>query len=156
MRVVDFVAASCGAFLLVASVAQASATGALSFNGVTCVDYSNLGPSAPKYEIGSRVVDLLNGLHFDDIMIDTPNGMRPPSVVYFFRSQNAECARAAKSLDSRNLWKGRPCLRRPDSRHSNTIWISYPSALGISLLLRWIWKRGGASNRVPRWCLCPV
>ena len=107
MRVVDFVAASCGAFLLVASVAQASRNLAPShLNGVTCVDYSNLGPSAPKYEIGSRVVDLLNGLHFDDIMIDTPNGMRPPSVVLFFRSQNAECARAAKKLGFSELVEG--------------------------------------------------
>lgn len=37
----------------------------------------------PKFEVGGRVIDLFNGEHFDVIMRDTPDEMRPPSLIAF-------------------------------------------------------------------------
>lgn len=47
--------------------------------------------SGAKPEVGGRVVDLLNGEHFDDVLRDTPDELRPGGVVVFYRGSNADC-----------------------------------------------------------------
>eukprot|EP00466_Bigelowiella_natans_P017071 jgi/Bigna1/146598/aug1.117_g21306 len=55
----------------------------------------------PKPEIGGRVVDLLNGEHFDDILKDTPDPLRPAGLVLFYRSKDAACAKAYEAMNYR-------------------------------------------------------
>jgi len=57
--------------------------------------------SVPKPEVGGRVVDLLNGEHFDDILMDTPDELRPGSLVLFFRSQDQACKKAFDDMEYR-------------------------------------------------------
>lgn len=55
------------------------------------------GAAAQVYlftRIGGRVVDLLNGEHFDDILKDTPNELRPGGILLFFRSEDRACKEA--------------------------------------------------------------
>jgi len=52
--------------------------------------FKSKGPDT-KPKLGGRIVDLLNGEHFDDIVKDTPNELRPGGLVLFFRSQNKKC-----------------------------------------------------------------
>eukprot|EP00471_Norrisiella_sphaerica_P003140 CAMPEP_0184486480 /NCGR_PEP_ID=MMETSP0113_2-20130426/7966_1 /TAXON_ID=91329 /ORGANISM="Norrisiella sphaerica, Strain BC52" /LENGTH=600 /DNA_ID=CAMNT_0026868377 /DNA_START=118 /DNA_END=1920 /DNA_ORIENTATION=+ len=52
-----------------------------------------------KPEVGGRVIDLFNGEHFDDILQDTPNGLRPASVVFFYRSKDERCRVAFEEME---------------------------------------------------------
>jgi len=45
------------------------------------VDYSD--PNVPLLNVNGRVLDLVHGEHFDDILIDTPDDIRPPAVIAF-------------------------------------------------------------------------
>lgn len=38
----------------------------------------------PRVELSGRVLELLSGEHFDDILKDTPDDMRPPSLIAFY------------------------------------------------------------------------
>ena len=51
--------------------------------GVTVVDYST---PQRKLKNGGRVLDLVSGEMFDDILRDTPDELRPGSIVVFYRS----------------------------------------------------------------------
>lgn len=53
----------------------------------------------PKVRIGGRVIDILNGKHFDEILEETPDGMRPPGVVLFYDSFNEECSDEASIVE---------------------------------------------------------
>eukprot|EP01084_Bolivina_argentea_P182589 315170_1 len=59
-------------------------------------DYSSW---TPMIETGGRVIDLLNGEFFDEHLRDTPDHMRPPAVVAFFDSFDAECTQKYQDLD---------------------------------------------------------
>jgi len=71
-------------------------TGVTHFNNVTVIDYMQ---DHPKVRIGHRVVDLFSGWHFDDILMDSPDEIRPPSVVAFFDSSNPKCLASYKRLN---------------------------------------------------------
>jgi len=60
------------------------------------VDLSQKG--LPNVRIGARVVDLINGIHFDDILQDSPHEIRPPSVVVFYDSNSAKCMQEFNKL----------------------------------------------------------
>jgi len=53
-------------------------------------------------KIKSRVVDLMNGEHFDDILRDTPNKMRPPSIVLFYNTTTSACNDEFRLLNFEN------------------------------------------------------
>ena len=53
-------------------------------------------------KIKSRVVDLMNGEHFDDILRDTPDNMRPPSIVLFYNTTTSACNDEFKLLNFEN------------------------------------------------------
>eukprot|EP01083_Nonionella_stella_P218534 783576_1 len=59
-------------------------------------DYSQL--TSPLY-IGGRVMDLMNGEHFDNILQDTPNHMRPPAIVLFYDPTDNNCLLKYNSMD---------------------------------------------------------
>ena len=107
------VAASFSLILVLASLALgAPAPGHRNFhpehlNGVNVADFSNVPKNAPKFQVGGRVVDLMHGLHFDDIQIDTPNGMRPAAAVLFHRSDDAACSRKVRALDFEGKMEGK-------------------------------------------------
>jgi hypothetical protein len=50
--------------------------------GVVVADYAD--HNLPPLEIGGRVTDLTNGQHFDNLMQDTPDELRPPSLIMFY------------------------------------------------------------------------
>mmetsp|Transcript_14314 Transcript_14314/g.21743 ORF Transcript_14314/g.21743 Transcript_14314/m.21743 type:complete len:576 (-) Transcript_14314:118-1845(-) len=52
-----------------------------------------------KIELGGRVIDLLNGEHFDDILRDTPDELRPASFVLFHRSGDEKCKKKFMSMN---------------------------------------------------------
>ena len=53
------------------------------------VDYSRTSKPLKEY---SRVTELMNGEHFDDILRDTPDDMRPGSIILFYNSSElSEC-----------------------------------------------------------------
>ncbi|GBG25971.1 Hypothetical Protein FCC1311_021912 [Hondaea fermentalgiana] len=58
---------------------------------VEVFDHSAPQGSLPKVRLQSRVIDLVNAIHFDDLMQDTPDEMRPPSVVVFYDSNDDSC-----------------------------------------------------------------
>uniref|UniRef100_A0A7S2S776 Prolyl 4-hydroxylase alpha subunit domain-containing protein n=1 Tax=Mucochytrium quahogii TaxID=96639 RepID=A0A7S2S776_9STRA len=58
-------------------------------DGVQVVDFSQGG--LPKVVMGGRVMDLVNGIQFDDILQDTPDEIRPPGAVVFFNSSDPVC-----------------------------------------------------------------
>ena len=45
------------------------------------MDYAN--HDLPPLEILQRVIDLTNGQHFDYLLQDTPDELRPPSLIMF-------------------------------------------------------------------------
>eukprot|EP00954_Amorphochlora_amoebiformis_P008964 697213-Amorphochlora_amoeboformis.AAC.1 len=45
--------------------------------------------SVPKIEVGGRVVDLFNGEHFDDVLMDTPVSGDYPDIPIALISSNA-------------------------------------------------------------------
>ena len=49
--------------------------------------HSNL----PKVRVRSRVIDLISGTHFDHVLQDVPDEMRPPGAVMFYDSSNVQC-----------------------------------------------------------------
>lgn len=49
----------------------------------TYVDRSNT-EGVPKYENGGRVIEIFHAEHFDIILRDTPDEMRPPSIIAFY------------------------------------------------------------------------
>lgn len=55
--------------------------------GFPVVDFSEI---TKKTEIGGRVIDLVNGEHFDDVLRDTPDEMRPGGIVVFFGSSTCQ------------------------------------------------------------------
>jgi len=57
--------------------------------GEAVVDYSS--HDLPKVRVGHRVMDLVHGGQFDDILQDTPDEMRPPAVVAFYDSSDPVC-----------------------------------------------------------------
>lgn len=65
--------------------------------------YSDLSeckdPVLPKVRVGARVMDLVNGLHFDDILMDTPDDLRPSAVVAFYNSSDPSC------METYSAWK---------------------------------------------------
>lgn len=66
-------------------------------NNVDVVDHSHTG--LPKVRIGHRVVDLFHGMHFDDILMDTPDDARPPGIVFFYNSSDATCMRKYNAMN---------------------------------------------------------
>ncbi|GAB5370500.1 hypothetical protein AAMO2058_001498600 [Amorphochlora amoebiformis] len=54
--------------------------------------------SVPKIEVGGRVVDLFNGEHFDDVLMDTPDALRPGGIVVFYRTEDSTCNKKFKAL----------------------------------------------------------
>eukprot|EP01084_Bolivina_argentea_P051963 95497_1 len=54
--------------------------------------------TTPLY-IGSRVMDLMNGEHFDNILQDTSDRMRPPSIVLFYDPSDSECLTTFNAMD---------------------------------------------------------
>jgi len=70
---------------------------------VVVADFSAPQGSLPKVRLGSRVIDLVNALHFDDLMQDTPDEIRPPSVVVFYDSNDNTCMEKYDSLGWDNL-----------------------------------------------------
>ncbi len=54
--------------------------------------------SLAKINVGGRSVDLFHGEHFDDILRDTPDDLRPPGVVIFWDSKDKECSDSFHSL----------------------------------------------------------
>jgi hypothetical protein len=50
--------------------------------GVTVVDYAK-HDALPPVRVGERVIDLISGTHFDDLLQDTPDELRPPSLILF-------------------------------------------------------------------------
>jgi len=47
---------------------------------------------------GGRVIELVNGEHLDHLLGDTPDEMRPPSMVVFFDSSDSTCMRKFSKL----------------------------------------------------------
>ena len=50
----------------------------------------------------SRITDLMNGEHFDDMLRDTPDYMRPPSIVLFINTSDHECMDEFNKMDYEN------------------------------------------------------
>ncbi|GBG25970.1 Hypothetical Protein FCC1311_021902 [Hondaea fermentalgiana] len=69
--------------------------------GLVIADYSDM--SLNKVMQGGRVVDLVSGLHFDSILQDSPDEIRPASVVAFFDSNDEKCLKEYKALNWMNL-----------------------------------------------------
>lgn len=65
--------------------------------GVTVVDFSD--HTLPKFRVGSRVADAPHGQYVDDILRDTPDDLRPPSLIAFHAAERPECASAYAALD---------------------------------------------------------
>eukprot|EP00483_Globobulimina_turgida_P013015 UN13039 len=69
-------------------------------NGPLCQerndDYSE---KAPLLEVGGRVMELIDGEHFDSILRDTPNHMRPPAIIAFWNSFDNQCSMDYNALD---------------------------------------------------------
>lgn len=55
--------------------------------------------SLPKVRIGGRSIDILNGKHFDEILEETPDGMRPPSLVMFYDYSDQGCMDRVNHFD---------------------------------------------------------
>jgi len=53
----------------------------------------------PKVRVGGRVIDLMSAEVFDDLLKDTPDEMRPPSVVAFYDSSDTQCMEDFAKLD---------------------------------------------------------
>lgn len=56
-------------------------------------------PNLPKVRIGARVMDLIHGLHFDDILMDTPDDLRPSSIIAFYNSSDELCMKRFNEWD---------------------------------------------------------
>lgn len=50
-------------------------------DGVNVVDFAD--HTLPPVKIGERVIELMSGIHFDNLLQDTPDELRPPSVILF-------------------------------------------------------------------------
>jgi hypothetical protein len=50
-------------------------------NGVSVVNFAR--HDLPPVTVGERVIDLMSGVHFDNLLQDTPDEMRPPSLILF-------------------------------------------------------------------------
>lgn len=59
------------------------------------VNYAEEG--LPKVQIGGRVLELFNGEHFDALLRDTPDELRPPSLIAFYGHKT--CPGAYKKLN---------------------------------------------------------
>eukprot|EP01083_Nonionella_stella_P013917 39159_1 len=59
-------------------------------------DYSQ---PTPPLNIGGRIMDLMNGEHFDNILQDTPDHQRPPSLVLFYNSSDLACTQKFDEFD---------------------------------------------------------
>lgn len=49
----------------------------------------------PKIEYGGRVLELVNGEHYDDLLQDTPDELRPPSVIAFYGHKSCPMSKLA-------------------------------------------------------------
>jgi len=65
--------------------------------GVVVADYAS-DEWVPKIRVGGRVNDLMHGWHFDSLLQDTPDEIRPPSVIVFYDSSNNACMDAYDGL----------------------------------------------------------
>lgn len=45
----------------------------------------------PPVRIGGRILDIVNGKHFDEILEETPDSMRPPGLLVFYDYSNKTC-----------------------------------------------------------------
>lgn len=61
-----------------------NAQGVKNAEGVTVVDFSD--PDIPKIMSGHRVIDLYNGIHFDDLLQDSPDELRASAAIMFYDS----------------------------------------------------------------------
>lgn len=61
--------------------------------------FSDQDPSELRVEIGGRVEDLFSGDHFDDLLKDVPDPMRPPSIVVFYSQEDTKCYSKYLDLD---------------------------------------------------------
>eukprot|EP01084_Bolivina_argentea_P110353 197073_1 len=73
-------------------------------------DYSE---ATPLLNIAGRVMDLMNGEHFDDILRDTPYPMRPPSIILFWDSTDPICSRKKEAFDFEDVVR----FRLPSRAH---------------------------------------
>lgn len=64
-------------------------------NNAECVHKADL----PPVKIGGRVIDILNGKHFDEIQNETPDEIRPPMVILFHDSQDKKCTHDTGIID---------------------------------------------------------
>jgi len=67
--------------------------------GVKVVD--NARHDLPKVRMGERVIDLTSAVHFDNLMQDTPDELRPPSLIMFHGFET--CPDADQNLHFRQL-----------------------------------------------------
>eukprot|EP01084_Bolivina_argentea_P092801 166936_1 len=63
-------------------------------------DYSEW---TPQLQTGGRVIDLINAEFFDEHLRDTPDLMRPPSIVAFYNSFDKECLSKYESFDFEDI-----------------------------------------------------
>eukprot|EP01084_Bolivina_argentea_P194180 333140_1 len=65
------------------------------------IDYSKPTPLL-KVSQNARIMDLLNAEHFDNILRDTLDNMRPPSIIIFWNSSNPQCTSKYNTIDFNN------------------------------------------------------
>ena len=53
----------------------------------------------PKVRVGGRVMDLVHGGHFNDILQDAPDDIRPGSAVFFYDSSDRACMQRYNQMD---------------------------------------------------------
>ena len=75
-------------------------------DGVHVVDYST---PQRKLKLNGRVIDLVHGEMFDDIMRDTPDELRPGSVIAFYRSATGSGAKDRTTAE--NYARSNKCRR---------------------------------------------
>ena len=75
-------------------------------DGVEVVDYST---PQRKLKLNGRVIDLVHGEMFDDIMRDTPDELRPGSVIAFYRSATGSGAKDRTTAE--NYARSNGCRR---------------------------------------------
>lgn len=70
-------------------------------SGLEIADYSDM--DLPSVTMGGRVADLVNGIHFDSILQDSPDDIRPAGVVVFYNSRDSECVKKYNALRWDNI-----------------------------------------------------
>lgn len=63
--------------------------------GIVVADHAR--HDLPPVRLNERVIDLMSGSHFDNLLQDTPDELRPPSVILFHGFET--CPNAGKDLD---------------------------------------------------------